>query len=113
MPIKNYKPTTPGLRKMSTLVNEDITKSTSQISEGLTAGLGIDIKSVLAGALGTKMLLDNKAENENKLTANVVEAVKDTVKEVVKDNNVTEEVSKPVYKNKNKKVEKNSGKDEI
>ena len=92
---------------------EDITKSTSQISEGLTAGLGIDIKSVLAGALGTKMLLDNKAENENKLTANVVEAVKDTVKEVVKDNNVTEEVSKPVYKNKNKKVEKNSGKDEI
>ena len=26
MAIKNYKPTTPGLRKMSTLVNEDITK---------------------------------------------------------------------------------------
>ena len=26
MAIKNYKPTTPGLRKMSTLVNEEITK---------------------------------------------------------------------------------------
>ena len=28
MAIKNYKATTPGLRKMSTLVNEDITTST-------------------------------------------------------------------------------------
>ena len=27
MAIKNYKPTTPGLRKMSTLVNNDITTS--------------------------------------------------------------------------------------
>lgn len=35
---------------------EDITKSTTQISQGLTAGLGIDIKSLLAGALGAKML---------------------------------------------------------
>ena len=32
MAIRNYKPTTPGLRKMSTLVNEDITKTTPEKS---------------------------------------------------------------------------------
>ncbi len=32
MAIRNYKPTTPGRRKMSTLVNEDITKSTPEKS---------------------------------------------------------------------------------
>ena len=32
MAIKTYKPTTPGRRKMSTLVNEDITKSTPEKS---------------------------------------------------------------------------------
>lgn len=40
----------------------DITKSTTQITEGLTQGLGFDVKSVLAGALGTKMLTDKKEE---------------------------------------------------
>ncbi len=30
MAIRNYKPTTPGRRKMSTLINEDITKSTPE-----------------------------------------------------------------------------------
>ena len=32
MAIKTYKPTTPGRRKMSTLVNEDITTSTPEKS---------------------------------------------------------------------------------
>ena len=32
MAIKNYKPTTPGRRKMSVLVNEEITKSTPEKS---------------------------------------------------------------------------------
>ena len=32
MAIRNYKPTTPGRRKMSTLVNEDITKTTPEKS---------------------------------------------------------------------------------
>ena len=32
MAIRNYKPTTPGRRKMSTLVNEDITKATPEKS---------------------------------------------------------------------------------
>ena len=44
---------------------EDITKSTTQIATGLTDGLGFDLKSVLAGALGTKVLttaVDQKAE---------------------------------------------------
>ena len=35
MAIRNYKPTTPGRRKMSTLVNEEITKSTPEISQRL------------------------------------------------------------------------------
>ncbi|MBP3458140.1 MAG: flotillin family protein [Lachnospiraceae bacterium] len=39
---------------------EDITKSTTQITEGLTQSLGFDIKSVLAGALGAKVLDSNK-----------------------------------------------------
>ena len=32
MPIKKYKPTTPGRRGMSTLVNSEITKSTPEKS---------------------------------------------------------------------------------
>lgn len=36
---------------------EDITKSTTQVSEGLASGLGIDVKSLLAGALGGGMLV--------------------------------------------------------
>lgn len=34
----------------------DITKATTQITEGLTGSLGFDVKSVLAGALGAKVL---------------------------------------------------------
>lgn len=52
---------------------EDITKSTTQITEGLTQSLGFDIKSVLAGALGAKVLENGKeaskdAKNEKKET---------------------------------------------
>ena len=36
MAIRNYKPTTPGRRKMSTLVNEDITKTTPEKSLTVT-----------------------------------------------------------------------------
>ena len=36
MAIRNYKPTTPGRRKMSTLVNEEITKSTPEKSLTVT-----------------------------------------------------------------------------
>ena len=41
----------------------DIVNSTTQISEGLTSGLGIDIKSLLAGALGGAAVSNMKANN--------------------------------------------------
>ena len=44
---------------------EDITKSTTQISEGLTSGLGIDIKSMLTGFLGANLLDKNRKESAN------------------------------------------------
>lgn len=42
----------------------DITKSITQISNGLNDSLGVDIKSMLAGALGHKILTENKKEIE-------------------------------------------------
>ena len=61
-PLENIdKITMYGEGNTSKLVG-DITKSTNQITEGLTSGLGFDIKSVLAGALGTKMLTEKKDE---------------------------------------------------
>lgn len=52
----------------------DIVNSTTQISEGLTSGLGIDIKSLLTGALGgaTYAASKNKIMNENNDSANEV-----------------------------------------
>lgn len=60
---------------------EDITKSTTQITEGLTQSLGFDIKSVLAGALGAKML--SKDDNEE----NTQNTVKETPNEDFQENN--------------------------
>ena len=37
----------------------DIVNGTTQVTEGLTAGMGIDIKSLLMGALGGKMAVDH------------------------------------------------------
>ncbi len=59
---------------------EDITKSTTQITEGLTQSLGFDIKSVLAGALGAKML--SKDDNEE----NTQNTVKETPNETFQEN---------------------------
>lgn len=59
-PLKNIdKITMFGEGNTSKLV-EDITKSTTQIVDGLSAGFNIDMKSVLAGALGGKLLSDAK-----------------------------------------------------
>ena len=44
---------------------EDITKATTQVSEGLSAGMGIDIQSILGKALGT-----NKNENKDESVNN-------------------------------------------
>ena len=61
-PLENIdKITMYGEGNTSKLVG-DITMSTNQITEGLTSGLGFDIKSVLAGALGTKMVAEKKDE---------------------------------------------------
>ena len=38
----------------------DIVNSTTQITEGISSGMGIDIKSLLLGALGTKVMGDNE-----------------------------------------------------
>ena len=40
----------------STKLIGDIVNSTTQITEGISAGMGIDLKSLLVGALGTKIL---------------------------------------------------------
>ena len=37
----------------------DIVNSTTQITEGISSGMGIDLKSLLVGALGTKIISDN------------------------------------------------------
>ena len=39
----------------------DIVNSTTQITEGISAGMGIDLKSLLMGALGGKLVADNQA----------------------------------------------------
>ena len=39
----------------------DIVNGTTQVTEGISAGMGIDIKSLIMGALGGKMAADSKA----------------------------------------------------
>ena len=39
----------------------DIVNGTTQVTEGISAGMGIDIKSLIAGALGAKMAVDTPA----------------------------------------------------
>ncbi|MBO4920699.1 MAG: flotillin family protein [Lachnospiraceae bacterium] len=52
---------------------EDITKSTTQITTGLTEGLGFDLKSVLAGALGTTVLKNVAEKKEAPAAADAAE----------------------------------------
>jgi len=40
----------------------DIVNGTTQVTEGISAGMGIDIKSLLAGALGGKLASDNSPQ---------------------------------------------------
>ena len=53
----------------TTRLVEDITKATTQVTEGLTQSLGFDVKSVLAGALGAK-IQDKGGEKEYPATGN-------------------------------------------
>ena len=41
----------------------DIVNSTTQITEGISSGMGIDIKSLLLGALGGKVMAENNDQN--------------------------------------------------
>ena len=38
----------------------DIVNSTTQVTEGISAGMGIDLKSLIMGALGGKLAADNQ-----------------------------------------------------
>ncbi|MBR2223852.1 MAG: hypothetical protein IJ973_05950, partial [Christensenellaceae bacterium] len=51
-----------GSYKMNILksADPDIVNSTTQITEGISAGMGIDLKSLLMGALGGKLAADNQ-----------------------------------------------------
>jgi len=40
----------------------DIVNGTTQVTEGISAGMGIDLKSLLAGALGGKLASDNSPQ---------------------------------------------------
>ena len=69
-PLKNIDKITMYGEGNNTKLVGDITKSITQISDGLNDSLGVDVKSLLAGALGHKLLTDNKLEvgslNEDK-----------------------------------------------
>ncbi|MBQ3089262.1 MAG: hypothetical protein IJD21_01740, partial [Oscillospiraceae bacterium] len=39
----------------------DIVNGTTQVTEGISAGMGIDIKSLIMGALGGKLAADSSA----------------------------------------------------
>lgn len=61
-PLKNIDKITMYGEGNNTRLVEDITRSITQISDGLNDSLGVDVKSLLAGALGHKLLTDNKSE---------------------------------------------------
>lgn len=63
-PLKNIdKITMYGEGNNAKLVG-DITNSLTQISEGLNQSMGVDVKSILAGALGQKIIDKNKENNK-------------------------------------------------
>lgn len=61
-PLKNIDKITMYGEGNNTRLVGDITRSITQISDGLNDSLGVDVKSLLAGALGHKLLTDNKSE---------------------------------------------------
>lgn len=75
-PLKNVdKITMYGEGNNSKLVG-DITKAVTQVSDGLNDSLGVDIKSLLIGALGSKMI-----NTENKVNIEEVEIKENKTKE--------------------------------
>lgn len=61
-PLKNIDKITMYGEGNNTKLVGDITKSITQVSDGLNDSLGVDIKSLLAGALGHKLLTDKETQ---------------------------------------------------
>lgn len=61
-PLKNIDKITMYGEGNNTKLVGDITKSITQVSDGLNDSLGVDVKSILAGALGHKLLTGKEAE---------------------------------------------------
>lgn len=66
---------------------EDITKATSQITNGLTDGLGIDIQSMLAGFLGGKAAQPSK----NVIIDELITKTPKTPKQIIETKSITED----------------------
>ena len=58
----------------ATKLIEDIVAGTSQITEGMTQGLGIDLRALLAGVLGGRLAVTRSAESSDNAAEEDVEA---------------------------------------
>ena len=83
----------------STKLIKDIVNGTSQITEGISGSLGLDLKSILAGALGGKFLSD--VTKNNKLT----QLPPTLLVEEDKDENVLEQDDVPIEEQEHKNEE--------
>lgn len=83
----------------STKLIKDIVNGTSQITEGISGSLGLDLKSILAGALGGKFLSD--VTKNNKLT----QLPPALLVEEDKDENVLEQDDVPIEEQEHKNEE--------
>ena len=77
----------------STKLISDIVNGTTQVTEGITAGMGIDIRSLITGALGGKMVANAKECSCDEKVANVKECSCD--EKVVNEKEVNAEVEQP------------------
>lgn len=76
----------------------DITKSLSQVTNGVSEGLGVDIKSVLAGFLGGKIASKPTKETE----------VVEVTKQIIETSNPIEETKQDIRPNEDKTIGKDS-----
>lgn len=71
----------------------DIVTSTTQITDGLSQGLGFDVKSMLMGALGTKMLTGSNQQGVNlQEVENLVKTIQNPNQETVETTDGAAEV---------------------
>lgn len=81
-PLKNIDKITMYGEGNNTKLVGDITKSITQISDGLNDSLGVDVKSILAGALGHKLLTDKEKQVDIEKIEITEESPKDEIKNV-------------------------------